>query len=54
MQIRANRIPNGREKREQTPTHTDTHFRIYISRDIAQTVLFIKLPLTMKKLTIYV
>ena len=30
-----NRIPNCREKREDTHrhTHTDTHFHIYISRD---------------------
>ena len=28
-----NRIPNGREKREQTDTQTHRHFRIYISRD---------------------
>ena len=34
-----NRIPNGREKREQTHTHTDTHFRIYISRDYVFTIV---------------
>ena len=28
-----NWIPNGREKREQTDKQTNTHFRIYISKD---------------------
>ena len=28
-----NRIPTGREKRENTDTQTHEHFRIYICRD---------------------
>ena len=34
-----NWFQNGREKHEYTPTHTNTHFRIYISRDKQQYIL---------------